>query len=376
MKMWRCSYDPDRGWDALPPPEADGGRTLVLAFAAPDLSVGPAVAALRERLPVAVLMGCSTAGEIHQARVLDDTISAAVIQFAETDVRLAVAPVSGAGGSRGAGVDVARQLAAPDLRCVIVLTAGLRVNGSELIGGINEVLGPRVTVSGGLAGDGAKFGETWVFDGDRRAVETVSAVGLYGSSIRVACGSGGGWSIFGPERLVTRSEGNVLFELDGKPALDLYKNYLGDRALGLPTTALLFPLAILRDNGERLVRTVLSVDEQHRSMTFAGDVPLGVRTQLMRANYDRLVMGASAAATATHPRPGVPELALAISCVGRRLVLKGRVEEELEATLEALPEGSLQVGFYSYGELSPSGCGSCELHNQTMTLTTLHEEPS
>ncbi len=182
--------------------------------------------------------------------------------------------------------------------------------------------------------------------------------------------------MFGPERAVTKSLGNVLYELDGKPALELYKKYLGERAAELPASALLFPLAIRPEKSEhRVVRTVLSVDEQTNSMTFAGDVPEGYRAQLMRANLDRLIQGAEEAAAAAHHmmEAGSSTLAIAISCVGRRLVLGERAEEELEASLAGLPRGTQQVGFYSYGEISPSGVDGCDLHNQTMTLTTISE---
>ena len=70
------------------------------------------------------------------------------------------------------------------------------------------------------------------------------AVGLYGEHVKLGHGSKGGWDTFGPERIVTKSDGNVLYELDDKPALALYKEYLGDRAAGLPGSALLFPLAL------------------------------------------------------------------------------------------------------------------------------------
>jgi hypothetical protein len=184
--------------------------------------------------------------------------------------------------------------------------------------------------------------------------------------------------MFGPDRVVTRSEGNVLYELDGRPALQLYKDYLGDRAAGLPATALLFPLALREASGadKNLVRTILAVDEARQSMTFAGDIPQGIRAQLMRANFDRLIQGASdAASLAGGSRNGTDgeTLAIAISCVGRRLVLGERTEEEVEATLDVLPAGSRQIGFYSYGEISPYATGACDLHNQTMTLTTLAE---
>ena len=205
----------------------------------------------------------------------------------------------------------------------------------------------------------------------------ITAVGFYGKRLRITHGSRGGWDAFGPERRVTRAEGNVLYELDGKPALVLYKDYLGERASGLPATALLFPLAIRQDTADArpLVRTILAVDETNQSMTFAGDIPVGYMAQLMRANFDRLVSGASLAAdqAGQNATAGGPVLAVAFSCVGRRLVLGERVEEETEITLEHLPAGAKQVGFYSYGEISPYAAGSCELHNQTMTLTTFSE---
>jgi hypothetical protein len=202
-------------------------------------------------------------------------------------------------------------------------------------------------------------------------------VGFAGDRVKIGHGSQGGWDRFGPERTVTRSEGNVLSELDGEPALDLYKRYLGDRASGLPATGLLFPLAIRRPDGDerQLVRTILAVDEAKKSLTFAGDVPTGWRAQLMQANFERLVGGAEEAATVTASRGGAGKetLAVAISCVGRRLVLGERTEEECEATLARLPAGTHQIGFYSYGELSPYVGGNCDLHNQTMTLTTITE---
>lgn len=230
-------------------------------------------------------------------------------------------------------------------------------------------------MTGGLAGDGPRFGRTWVLDRDGPRPGVVSAVGLVGTALRVGHGSRGGWDPFGPERTVTRSAGNVLYELDGRPALDLYEEYLGERAVGLPATGLLFPLALRQSAGPELVRTILAVDRGARSLTFAGDVPTGARARLMRASFERLVSGAAdAAELATDPVPA-PRLVLAVSCVGRRLVLGEWAEEEVEATRSGFPAGAVQVGFYSYGELSPAAGGACELHNQTMTVTSYSEDP-
>jgi hypothetical protein len=188
----------------------------------------------------------------------------------------------------------------------------------------------------------------------------------------------GGWDPFGPDRLVTRSSGNVLYELDGRSALDLYKRYLGDKARDLPSSGLLFPLRIHTGEGETgIVRTILSVSEKDNSLTFAGDIPEGSYARLMKANFERLIDGACGAARTSHQAMGsMPaELAILISCVGRKLVLRQRVEEEVEASREVLGAGAVLAGFYSYGEISPFTPGAkCALHNQTMTVTTLAEE--
>ena len=375
--MQTFAYTPRDGWSQRLPAELDGPETLVLAFCAPGFydDRGP-LDELLAAFPLSQVLGCSSSGEIYGAELRDESLSCAAVRFAHTRLRRAYARVEGTAGSFAAGAAVAEQLAAPDLRGVFVLSDGHTVNGTALIRGLGSALPENVVITGGLAGDGNRFRRTWVIHGRDLRQGEVSAVGFYGDRIRIGHGSQGGWDIFGPERRITRSSANVLFELDGRPALELYKEYLGERAAGLPATALLFPLAVRTPGDEkRTVRTVLDVTESDSSMTFAGDVPEGSLAQLMKANFDRLVQGAAHAALATRANTpeGVDVLAVAISCVGRRLVLNERTEEELEVTVETLPPRSHLVGFYSYGEISPYGDGRCELHNQTMTLTTFAE---
>ncbi len=376
MKIQTLSLQPGAGWAAPIDASLDGDATMILLFGAPQLIDAPApVTALLAALPRAHAIGCSTAGEIHGTCVGDHGAVAAIVRFERTAIRTAVAEVARARDSRAAGAQLGAALADPALRAVLVLSDGLTVNGSALVAGLAANLAPGVTITGGLAGDGSRFLATWVMHAGALRRGVVTALGLYGPHLRIGHGSRGGWDIFGPERVITRSDGNVLYELDGKPALQLYKDYLGDRAAELPASALLFPLALRTAAGSshRVVRTVLAVDDATASLTFAGDVPQGALAQLMRANFDRLVQGASDAAAMSQVPAGGPILSIAISCVGRRLVLGERIEEETEATLEALPAGTQQIGFYSYGEISPHADGTCELHNQTMTLTTIGE---
>jgi len=359
----------------------DSDQTLLLLFGASNLLDTPnRIEEVLKACPRSHVMGCSTSGEIHGNEISDNSLVVAAVQFEQTLLRTAEASVPSPQTSYTAGCAIAQQLKQPSLRGVLVLSDGLNVNGSELVKGLNDTLGDSVIVTGGLAGDGTQFKRTWVLKDRTPQSGYVTAVGFYGDHIRLGHGSKGGWDKFGPERQVTKSSGNVLYQLDGRPALELYKEYLGERASGLPATGLLFPLAIRtsQTEGKVLVRTILAVDEATQSMTFAGDIPEGVFAQLMRANFDRLIQGASEAATLTinsdnSLHSNSPTLCVAISCVGRRLVLGERTEEEVEAALEILPKGSQQIGFYSYGEISPYQSGTCDLHNQTMTLTTITE---
>ncbi len=377
MRLQIASHHPERGWSPTPLPAApDASLVLVFGGSAYDDRPDP-FAQLQRAYPGATLVGCSTAGEIVDARIEDDTLAVAIVTLEKGRARAAGRSAASSADSARVGADLARELLAPDLAALFVLSDGHGVNGSELVAGINSVVPPHVVVTGGLAGDGSRFKQTWVLQAGRPTSGVVCAVGFYGAGVRVGHGSKGGWDLFGPERRITRSTGNVLYEIDGKPALALYKEYLGERAAGLPATGLLFPIALREASGAKksLVRTILAVDEQAQSMTFAGDVPTGAILQLMRANFDRLVGGAIEAAEQVEA-PSAPcgdTLSIAISCVGRRLVLGERAEEEVEGTLQALRPGTRQVGFYSYGELSPFANGACDLHNQTMTLTTLSE---
>lgn len=371
-----AEYRQGHGWRTALPRVLDGPRTLVLAFGDSKFQPEePAFEDLRRAFPGSILAGCSTSGQIVGTALSDHSMGVGVFRFREAQVRSAVAPVRDASDSRRAGECLAAQLEGASLHAVLVYSDGLRVNGSELTRGLASKLPPGVLVTGGLAGDGMDFKRTWVLHAGQPREGVVAAVGLYGPSLRIGHGCRGGWDAFGPERVVTRSRGNVLYELDGKPALPLYKRYLGDLAAGLPSTALLFPLSIRASRTEAmtLVRSILGVDEREQSLTFAGDIPEGWVAQLMRANLERAISGAAHSADVAGRALGGPCLCIAISCVGRRVVLGERTEEELDAAMNALPWGSAQIGFYSYGEISPAGMSSCELHNQTMTVTTIRE---
>ena len=348
---------------------------LVFGSAAWLAAVAEPVAA---QFAAAVRLGCSTAGEISAQGVSDDTCAITAVQFDSTRVQAVSTPLLAMQDSRAAGRALADGLPRPGLRAMLVLGQGVNINGSALVAGLTDVLGTEVLVTGGLAGDAAAFRQTFVLTDAGLASDSLAGVGFYGDDLLVSHGSYGGWEPFGPARKVTRCDHNLLFELDGEPALDVYKRYLGDHAKDLPASGLLFPLAMLGpDHADiGLLRTILAVDEAQGSLTLAGDIDADGFLRLMHASTQALIDGAQTAAEAASAAGGQAgqSLAVLVSCVGRKLVMGGRVEEEVEAVADVLGRNAVLTGFYSYGEISPfSDERLCRLHNQTMTITCLAE---
>jgi hypothetical protein len=377
MQIEQTQWRSETGWSPAAPGRL-GNATMLFIFGSTALLKNTQqMRLLREAYPSAYLLGCSTAGEIIDTQVCDDSLTVTAVQFEDTTIHGTNITLKGEMDSYQAGKWLANHLPKERLAHVFVLSDGLKVNGSELVAGMSEHLPAQVTITGGLAGDGTRFRETLVVGDAAPSPDTIAALGFYGNRLRIGYGSLGGWDTFGPERLITSSKGNVLYELDGTSALKLYKTYLGTYAAELPASALLFPLSVrLPDAAMPVVRTVLAVSDEHGTMTFAGDLPEGAYARFMKANFDRLVIGAASAAMTSYEAIGStsPDLALLISCVGRKLVLKQRIEEEVEEVRQVLGKKTTLAGFYSYGEISPFTPGSkCELHNQTMTITTFAE---
>jgi len=380
MKIETFYYNPSEGWSCATFPALDSPNTLVLIFAAKEYIDNQApFEELTSFYKQSQFIGCSTAGEIYQAEVRDNHIVVAVIQFKETRVKVVHLPVNDKKNSKAIGNDIVNNLLSDELKNIFVLSDGININGSWLVEGMLHASPKKIPISGGLAGDGTRFENTWTFSKERGFCDSgVVAAGFYNGKIVWNYGSVGGWDTFGPERLITRSKDNVLYELDRQSVLPLYKLYLGEHADELPSSALLFPMAIRNPDmsEEKTVRTILSVDEEKDALTFAGNMPEGWYAQLMTSTNDHLLEGAvhagQQAINSNESSPDNEIFIIPISCVGRRLVLGENTDEELEILLDLFPENTKQIGFYSYGELSPTELNKCDLHNQTMTVTALN----
>lgn len=378
MKTALTFFTQATGW-YKPLPDMDSPQTLVLVFANYNFkSITQPFLDLRKTYPTSIIAGCSGHGSIFAEKLLSNAFVVCVVRFKHTQLRFAIQELENSQDSLKAGQQLAESLIAPDLQGVFILTDGTNTNGSELAKGLNSVFSKAVTVAGGLAADDLAFNDSWILQEGLPVNKRVCGIGFYGEKIHFSSHAKDGWKPFGPERMITKAKNNTLYELDGQPALELYKQYLGDKAKELPAAGLNFPLSITSpQNSTHMVRTILGVDEQQQSMIFAGDIPLGFKAQLIYGSFDNLIEGAEEVAmqlTKTIQQRPDQVLALAVSCAARRLVMKEDTDMELEATLEHLPKNTTQAGFYSFGELCPKlEEGICSLHNQTMTLTVIYE---
>ena len=378
MKTEQNIWTQKTGWQPSAPGTLGKSAQLVLVFGSNDmLKKSPLLKELAGVYTNARFVGCSTAGEICGTTVYDDSLTTVAVHFEKTTVNVYEVEANSADDSFLAGERLAALVNPANLSHLFVLSKGININGSELVKGLEKNLPENTIVTGGLAGNGPKFQETLTLSDGVPKNNVISAIAFYGRNLKIGYGSLGGWDPFGPERIITRSKGNILYELDGKSALEIYKQYLGEHAKGLPATGLFFPLGIRgQEATTSLVRTILATNDAEQSITFAGDVPEGYHARLMKVNFERIIDAAAKAAKNCQETIDCPkvELAVIVSCCGRKWILKQRVEEEIDAVREIFGNDTVLTGFYSYGEIAPvAGSKKCALHNQTMTITAFSE---
>jgi hypothetical protein len=355
----------------------DANANLVLTFSSKNhLQKSSTFHSIKTKFPNAEIVLCSTAGEILQENVHDDSVVVTALHFEKTKVASSIVNIDDFSTTEGAAISLAKNLQKDNLQYILLISDGSKVNGSELINGLYKHVDRKVIITGGLAGDGANFVSTLVGLNDHAKEGQIVAIGFYGQDLVVNHGSQGGWDVFGLEKTVTKSNKNVLEEFEHQNALETYKKYLGDESKNLPGSALLFPLSVVVPGAERpVVRTILSIDEENKTMTFAGDIPVGSQIRFMKANFSKITNAASYAAAFATDKIELPTYSLLISCVGRKLILGNKVDEEVKAVSNTYKNKTVLSGFYSYGELSPfNEGGKCQLHNQTMTITSFYEK--
>ncbi|QYJ67558.1 FIST signal transduction protein [Flavobacterium litorale] len=351
---------------------------LVLAFGNRYLLENKDVLAdIRNEFPYEHIVFGSSAGEIINIDVVEESITVLAIEFEKSSFVIKRDNILDHNkDTLSLGTALSAKMPKENLKHLFIVSEGSFMSGTSLIKGFEHGFDKDIPMTGGLCGDDTRFERTLASYKEDPKEGEIILIGFYGDSLEISFASHGGWLGFGPERIITKSDGNVLYEIDDQPALELYKKYLGDKVEKLAESTLFYPLNVIAPGRkDAVVRTILSIDTEKQAMIFADNVPENSRVQLMMASADGISQGAyNAAKLAMQNREKKPQLAIPVSCIGRKLVLSQRMEEEAELIKQLVGENTAIAGFYSYGEIAPFyGNTSCEFHNQTMTLTLISE---
>ena len=332
----------------------------------------------------AIFCGASGAGEISGDEITDDQMIINIIQFSNPgDFNQFEIDLDRPCDSAKTGQLIAKNLNTFKASGAILFSDGLNVDGALIVDHINKNLQNSVQIIGGLAGDGSDFKETFVLSRQKIQSNKVTVV-AFKDSIKMAAIAHGGWERFGLKYTITKSEANVVYEIDNKPALDFYKEYLGKEAEKLPASGLHFPLMVFpkSETEEPVVRTLLAVDQEKKSLTFAGSILQGSVIDLMKSSSKSLIhstdlnieyLNFALGHGKVFNKPEQVLFSLIVSCVGRRLTLGIKTEEELLGYKEMKSKNIFQSGFYSYGEISSNEKQTCSFHNQTLTQALIWE---
>jgi hypothetical protein len=374
MKVATLRHSSAGGWTFDGPAVED--PQLIIWFTCYDGATPEPYDALRALFPKALVAGCTTNGEIYRGEVMDGGSVAAAIRFESTKVKAAFRRLEAGADARAAGRALAAELKGEGLKAVFALADAFSFNGSDLVNGLSSALPPDVVLSGGMAGDDGALGRATRAGLDCNPCDGgVVAIGFYGSALRVSNGVAGGWEPLGPSRRITRAQGQVCYELDGQPALDVYEAFVGNAGT---TARLRHPFCIKpsADSEQDVIWEVVGVDRENKGLVFIDAVPEGSWAQVMRGADENLVKGAAEAAriaTADGSGSGADSLGLVVSCIGRKWVMGQRVGDETEAVQETT-DAAPTIGFFSYGEVAPHAkTGVCTLHHASISVTMLSE---
>ncbi len=356
----------------------DGRPDALWLFCAPEQGLSNLLHGVKEATGARILVGCTTDGEIHDAAVQTGSAVLGGMRSDRVDFSVAVAERVGEDSER-AGRDIALGLPR-SVRYIQLFSDGLTGNGSAMLRGISSVLGGHIPVSGGTAGDLGRFVRTWQFAGRRVMTDAAVAIGFSGD-VRVGTGAGSGWAPIGLAKTVTRAKGNVLYELNGKPALAVYERFLGRHACNLPQVGVEYPLMIVGGHGSpnedsncMLLRATMSVDRKNGAIVFAGDIAEGATVHLTCGDRDAIQEAAGNAARMALEGLGDanPVMLFCYSCMARKIVLGRHTVEELHRIRATVGKEIPMIGFYTYGEYCRPGAeGPSFLHNETATVSIL-----
>jgi len=316
---------------------------------------------LTQLLPDAVIIGSTTDGEIMDGKVSSGNVVLSFTQFEHTTLK--VTAIEHKIDGYYSGQYLAKELIGDETKLLIAFADGLHTNGDNFLKGISSV-NDDVLVAGGHAGDGFEFKKTIVFTKEHIFENGAVGVSLNSKLLHVNTDYNFYWHPIGNELTVTRAEGNRIYTIDGKSAVDIYAHYLGDEiAKGLPGIGIEFPLIVNR-NGFDVARSVM-VKMDDGSLLIAGDLNTGEKVRIGFGSRKEIIKASYAIANNISKKPS--EVIFVYSCTARKHFMGSEIESEI-LSLENIAPVS---GFFTYGEFFTSNKN--ELLNQTMTLLSLSE---
>lgn len=275
---------------------------------------------------------------------------------------------------------------------LLVFPNGMGGDGLRVLDGLHSVLGPGFEILGGYLGDDERFQSTFQYYNGMVYRDAIVGLMIYYrmDCVRTGIGVRSGFESIGNSFVCTASEGNIVREFDHVRALDLYKDFLGEeRSARLPGVCLEYPFGLidpeLSTDGSDMfqLRCGLSVDHAKGTISLAASIPSGSSVTLTTASRGDIIQGARMAAEQALAglSGAIPRLVVMFSCVGRKLVLGRRIQEEVAAIKECFGEKVPLIGFYTYGEIGPvnkmkPGYDIAKFHNETVVLWVIGEEYS
>lgn len=348
-----------------------------LLFAAIDFDHALILNQINQEFPGIELIGCTTDGEMSSILGFQQD-SLTLMLFSSDTVKFSTGIGYGAQADPNLAADQAVKQAtaghSPPKVCIALpasyISDGSTTNGGALLQGLEQALGQHVPILGGAAGDQYRFQSTIQFCRTEILTDSLPIL-LFSGDIQFSFGTACGWTPIGHKAVVTRSEGTALYEVDGKPALEFYERYLGDRR---PTAET--PVAVYEDNSDYYyMRVPNTYDEESGKINFLGNIPQNATIQLTDINRDEVVVAAKTAFEAAldrYPENQEPEAVLLFSCCCRRWLLGTRAREEYQLVRNALPKSVPICGFYTYGELAPlEPQGISHYHQETFVTLLL-----
>jgi len=322
---------------------------------------------INEQYPDIELIGCTTAAEISSiGGYTDDSINLILFSSDVLDFKAGVADQVSKNptGIIKKSLDETQARLNEEAKLMLMTPSSMTISSDVVIESMKQVMGDSFPIFGGAAADPWTFVGTKQFYQNSVLLDSVPFL-LISGPLLYSFGVESGWKPIGDKATVTKSDHNIVTEINDKPAIEFYRSYLGDGDLSELGE---YPVAVHSENDDKFyLRACLLADTQSGHMSFAGDLNEGAIIQHTTMTRDRVVSAAKLSVdNAIKAFPGSkPEAALCFSCAGRREVLGTRTNEEYKLLNDHFPNLPF-AGFYTYGEISPNHYGKpTRIHNET-----------